>query len=69
MLLLFTRRMLVCLYLCVHVVQGCMPNVTRAVLKEYSANCTALKADWGPFFAGADDDYGSVPGYPFYEGN
>ena len=48
-------------------VEGCMFNVTRAHLAEYSKNCSALKADWGPYFRFADDDYGSIRGYP--EGN
>ena len=55
-----------CPKLSAHFVEGCMPNVTRAVLKSFADNCTALRADWGPYFANADDDYGSVVGYPFY---
>jgi len=55
-----------CPRLLTHFNAGCMPNVTRAVLKQFSANCTALKADWGPFFQFADDDGGSIPGYPTY---
>jgi hypothetical protein len=39
---------------------GCMPNVTRSVLELYADNCTALKADWGPYF-------GQVGGYPTYD--
>jgi hypothetical protein len=55
-----------CPRLLAHFSAGCMSNVTRSVLKEYSSNCTALKADWGPFFQFADDDGGTVPGYPNY---
>ena len=36
-------------------------------VQEFSVNCTALRADWGPYFAGGDDDYGTVSGYPFYK--
>ncbi len=43
-----------------HIVEGCMPNVTRAVLETLSSNCTALKADWGPYFGSP------IPGYPKY---
>ena len=42
-------------------VEGCMINVTRAVLEEVSGNCSALKADWGPFFGNP------VQGYPNYD--
>ena len=41
-----------------------MFNVTRSHLAAYSKNCSALKADWGPYFRFADDDYGSIRGYP-----
>ncbi len=42
-----------------------MANVTRGLLKQYSANCTALKADWGPAFQFAtQDDIKDEPNYP-----
>lgn len=37
--------------------QGCMRNVTRAELIEYSGYCPTLKLDWGPYFSDESDDW------------